>query len=199
MNSCRLCLDPRVHKPRCITMRMHPGRECTALAVVCALLLISSLLGCSGVTASTPPPPPQDFSISLSPTTVTVGANSSNSTFTVSVAGQNGFASSVSMAISGLPAGAATSPTAPFNLTVGNSQIVTLSVPATVQAGSYTLTVSGTSGALTHSANLPLTVTAAQDFSIGLSPTAITAGVGTSSSSFTVSVTGQNGFSGNVT
>ena len=192
-------LDLGMQKPWCITMRMPPRRLHKALAAFATLLSLVSLVGCSGVTAHTTPPPAQDFSILLSPSTVTVGGNSSNSTFTVSVTGQNGFAGSVSVAISGLPAGATTSPATPFSLAAGNSQVVTLSVPATVQAGSYTLTVSGSSGALKHSANLPLTVAAAQDFSIGLSPTTITAAVGTSTSSFTVLVTGQSGFSGTVT
>src|SRR5438132_12360188 len=115
-----------------------------ALAVW-TLLLICSFFGCRGLTAN--PPPPQDFSISLSPATLAVGANTSDSTFTVSIAGQNRFANPVSVTISALPAGPTRSPSAPFSVAVGSSQTVTLSIPATVQAGSYTLTVGGASGA----------------------------------------------------
>src|SRR5205807_1899681 len=119
--------------------------------------------------------------------------------FAVSISGQNGFSDAVSVMLSGLPAGVTTSPTSPFSVGVGNSQTVTLSVPATVPAGTYTITASGTSSALTHAAPLSLTVNPAPDFSIALTPDTVTANAGSSNSSFAVSITGQNGFSDSVT
>ena len=139
-----------------------------------------------------------DFSINLSATAVTADPGTSNCNFAVSIAGLNGFADAVSVSLTGLPAGATTSPTTPFNVAAGSSQVVTLAIPSTTQSGNYTVTVSGTSGGLTHSANLILTVTAAPDFSI-LTPSSVTANAGSSSSSFTVSITGLNGFTGSVT
>src|SRR5205807_1905054 len=119
--------------------------------------------------------PAPDFSIGLTPDTVTANAGSSNSSFAVSITGQNGFSDTVSVTLSGLPAGVTTSPNSPFTVAAGGSQTVTLSVPATVTPGSYTVTVSGTSGALTHAAHLPLTVNPAPDFTIALTPDTVTA------------------------
>lgn len=141
----------------------------------------------------------RDFSINLSAAAITADPGTSNCNFTVSIAGLNGFADAVSVGLTGLPAGATTSPTTPFNVAAGSSQVVTLSIPSTAQSGNYTVTVSGTSGVLTHSTNLTLTVTAAPDFSMVLTPTSVTANAGSSSSSFTVSITALNGFTGSVT
>src|ERR1051326_6486350 len=48
------------------------------------------------------------------------------------------------------------------------------------------------------SVNLPLTITAAQDFTIGLSPTTLTAAPGSSNANFSVSISSVNGFAGSV-
>src|SRR6266853_2021192 len=69
-----------------------------------------------------------------------------------------------------------------------------LATPATISAGSFTVTASGTSAGLTHSGNLALTVHSLQDLGITLSPATITANVGSSNSTFAVTTTGQNGF-----
>jgi hypothetical protein len=140
----------------------------------------------------------QDFSLSVVPSAITGNAGAST-TFSVSVTGQNGFAGAVAITLSGLPSGATTSPSSPFNVTAGSSQTVTLTLPATASPGSATVMASGTSGALTHSASLALTVLGPQDFSIGVVPPTITANAGTSNTTFSVSVTGQNGFAGAVT
>ena len=154
------------------------------------------LAGC-GNSSSAPIQTGKDFDIVVSPITVTAVAGSSASTFTVSATGQNGFSGSPVVTLSGLPAGATTSPTSPFSVTTGgNGQTVTLSLPATVSNGSYTVTASASSGSLTHSTALTLKISAMPDFSIALSPIAITASPGTSNSTFNASITGQNGFSG---
>jgi hypothetical protein len=60
------------------------------------------------------PPPARDFSMVVSPATITAAAVSSNSTFAVSITGQNGF-SSAAVTLSGLRAGTTTSPASPFS------------------------------------------------------------------------------------
>lgn len=162
------------------------------LFILCVAL--SSLVACS--TGPNSPPPVADFSIAVSPAAITAAAGSSNSKFTVSTTGQNGFTGSATVTLSGLPAGATTSPASPFNVAAGGSQAVTVSVPATAAGSNYTVTATGSSGSLTHSTALTLTVNATQDFSIALSPNAITTGAGTSSSTFNASITGLNGFTG---
>ena len=179
-------------------MRVPSTTRLNASGTICVLLYIGSLVGCGGSTAA-PLPPPKDFSIKLSPATVTAEVHSSSSAFAVSIAGESGFANPVTVTLSGLPAGATTFPVAPFTVTAGGSQTVTLSISATVSPGSYTVSASGTSTALTHSAQLQLTVNAGQDFSLALSPTTVTTNAGSSNASFAVSVTGQNGFTGSVT
>jgi len=155
---------------------------------------LSSLVACSNGPNS--PPPVGNFSIVVSPATITAAAGSSNATFTVSTTGQNGFIGSATVTLSGLPAGATTSPASPFNVAANGSQAVTVSVPATASSSNYIVTATGSSGSLSHSTALTLTVNAAQDFSLALSPNAITTGAGTSNSSFNASITGLNGFIG---
>jgi hypothetical protein len=160
------------------------------------LLSLSTLVGCSNGSATPPNPGFQDFDVVVSPATVTANAGTSTSTFTVSTTGKNGFAGAVAFAISGLPTGATTSPPFPFSVPVSTSRKVTLSVPAST--GNFPLTVTATSGSLSHSAPMTLKISSSTDFSIGISPTSITAAPGSSGSSFTVSVAGQNGFKGSV-
>jgi hypothetical protein len=140
----------------------------------------------------------QDFGVTLSPAAITVNGGGSNSTFAVSTTSQNGFSDSITITLSGLPAGATTSPASPFTVAAGSAQTVVLSIPATVSPGDFTLTVSGMSAALTHSAGLAVTVDPLRDFSIAALPSSVTVNAGGSSSAFSVSITGQNGFSDSV-
>jgi hypothetical protein len=136
----------------------------------------------------------QDFGLTLSPAAITVSGGGSNSTFAVYTTSQNGFSDSITITVSGLPAGATTSPASPFTVAAGSAQTVVLSVPATVSPGVFTLAVSGTSAALTHSASLALTVDPLRDFSIAALPSAVSVNAGGSASAFAISITGQNGF-----
>ncbi|MGA2084025.1 MAG: IPT/TIG domain-containing protein [Terracidiphilus sp.] len=79
---------------------------------------------------------------------------------TVSVTGSGGFASSVSMTVSGLPAGVTATP-ASFNLMPGSQQVVALNAVATATVGTATVTFQGTSGSLSQSAQVALSVVAA--------------------------------------
>ena len=77
---------------------------------------------------------------------------------TVTVTGSNGFNAAVSITITGLPAGVTALPGASFSLAAGTSQVVTFAVGAGVARGNYALAITGTSGSLTSSAGLTLTV-----------------------------------------
>jgi hypothetical protein len=54
-----------------------------------------------------------------------------------------------------------TSPPSPFNVAAGNSQTVTVSLPGNTPSGNYSVTATGTSGSLTHTQLLNLTVLSA--------------------------------------
>jgi hypothetical protein len=73
------------------------------------------------------------------------------------VTSANGFASAVNLSISGVPAGV-TASFSPSNATA--SSTLQLNVSSTAAAGSYPLTITGTSGNLSHTAAVSLNVTA---------------------------------------
>jgi uncharacterized membrane protein len=133
-----------------------------------------------------------DFSLSATPASQTVQVGSSTS-YTATITAQNGFSGTVSLSVSGLPAGA----TGTFNpVTVSGSGPSTLTVTtlSSTPVGSYTLTITGTSGSLSHTTTVTLVVT---DFSISATPASQTVQAG-SVTSYTATVTAQNGFSGTV-
>jgi hypothetical protein len=77
---------------------------------------------------------------------------------TVSIAGIDGFSGSVSVAVSGLPSGATTSPSSPITIAANASAQVSITLPASASTGTLSLTLQGTSGSLSHSAPLALNV-----------------------------------------
>src|SRR5262245_12257720 len=132
---------------------------------------------------------PPDFSLSASPASVTVPQGSNGST-TITVAKVNGFNGSVSLSVSGLPTGV----TAVFNpQSTTTTSTLTFTVDPTAAQASTNLTVTGTSGALTHTTGVTLVVVPPADFSISALPTTVTAAQGTSNPT-TITVTPVNGF-----
>src|SRR5262249_32493548 len=100
-----------------------------------------------------------NFSISATPATQTVAAGG-NTTYSATATGVNGFNGTVTPAATGRPAGA-TGAFRPAPRAGGGSSTATITVGSGVAAGNYPLTITGTSGSLTHSANVTLTVFAA--------------------------------------
>lgn len=99
-----------------------------------------------------------DFTIAATPSSQSV-VQGNSTTYTVTVSPLNGFTANVGLGVSGLPAGA----TASFNpATIGGSgtSALTVTTAGTTPAGTYTLAINGTSGSLSHSANVTLIVTA---------------------------------------
>src|SRR5262249_21296873 len=135
-----------------------------------------------------------DFSVSASPASQTVTQGSGTS-YTVTVTPTGGFAGTIDLTISGLPAGA-TATFVPASLASGNSTLTVNTIGST-PTGTFPLTITGTSGALTHTASVSLVVNApvVGDFSVSATPASQTvpAGGGTS---YTATVTGSGGFSG---
>ena len=95
------------------------------------------------------------FTLAASSSSVTV-AQGASGTDTITVADVSPFTGSVTFAASGMPTGV----TAAFSpASSATSSVVTLSVASTVAAGSYPITITGTSGSLSASASITLTVT----------------------------------------
>src|SRR5205807_825358 len=101
---------------------------------------------------------PQNFTLSASPGSLSITQGASG-TSTIAVTPQNGFTGSVNLSASGLPSGV----TALFNSNPAtSSSTLTLMASSTATTGGpVTVTVTGTSGSLTKSTTVALTVTAA--------------------------------------
>jgi hypothetical protein len=109
---------------------------------------------------STPSPPPSDFNISSSPESRTVN-NGSSTTYTITASSLNGFSSPVSLSVPSWPAGLSGTfnPTSITPVAGGSIQsTLAVNVASTVGAGSYPITIVGTSSNQTHSIMTTLTV-----------------------------------------
>jgi subtilase family serine protease len=151
----------------------------------------------NGVDAFGPGPvvaPAPDFSIAASPasTAVAVGASGS-SALTITPVG--GFTDPVSLSTSVTPASGLTATVSP-SVTVNGVTTTSLGLQASA-AGTYTVAVTATSGALSHTATVTVTV-AKPDFTLTVSPTSRTVNRG-NSTTYAVTITRTNGFTGPVT
>src|SRR5207247_6558536 len=111
-----------------------------------------------------------DYTLSLSPTALTIGQGATG-TATVTITRTN-FTGAMTLSLGNAPAGVtgAFNPAAP----TGTGSALTVSVGAAVAPGVYNLTVDGTGTAGNRSTPLTLTVSAAPDYTLSLSPTALT-------------------------
>ena len=98
-----------------------------------------------------------DFTLAVSPGSTSV-APGGMATYTVNVGALNGFAGAVSLAVTGLPTGA-TPLFSPASISTSGSSTLTITTGSSTS--SSTLAITGTSGSLTHSANVILNVTTA--------------------------------------
>lgn len=104
-------------------------------------------------------PPPANFALTAGPSSDSV-VQGSKATYTATVTGQNGFTGSVALSVTGAPAGA-TATFSPASISTSGSSTLMVSTTASTAAGSYTLTITGTSGSISQHASVGLTVTAA--------------------------------------
>jgi hypothetical protein len=97
-----------------------------------------------------------------------VPAGTVSAPFSVFIAGQNGFADTVTLTLSGLLTGVTSQPASPFTVAAGQSQSVAISVPASAALGSFAVQVEATSGSLSHTAQLGLTLMLIKTFDNGV-------------------------------
>ena len=136
------------------------------------------------------------FTLAPATTALTV-VQGSSTTDSVSVQAAGGFMGSVTLAVSGLPAGV----TASFGTNpTTSSSVLTLTASSSAAAGTSTLTITGTSGSLTASTTLSLTVNTTQTpgFTLAAAPSALSLTRG-SGATETVAVMDTGGFTGSVT
>lgn len=141
-------------------------------------------------------PPSPDFSLSASGAqTVRAGGSAG---YTLTVTPSNGYTGNVTLSLTGtVPTGV--SATFSPNPVLGGSGTsnMTVQTSSTTPAGTYSLTVQGTDGTLTHTTTVSLTVQV-PDFTISASPSSqtVTQGGGTT---YTVNLGTIDGYSGSVT
>jgi len=158
--------------------------------------LLLALAACSG--GGSP-----SFTLSLNPTSLNIQQGSNGQT-TLTVTPQNGFTGTVNLALVAgqdqVPQGLTLSSSSGSVQVSGTSpvnQSLTLSAQPTTPTGTYRLKVRATSGSLTKTANLSLTVTVAPDFTLSLNPTSLAILQGNSGST-TLTITPLNLFTGTV-
>ena len=150
------------------------------------------------IAALTGAPRTSSFSLSASPSSVSVAQGGNGST-AITVTPSGGFNSSVALTASGQPTGV----TIGFNPSAvsggsGNSTMG-ISVAATTTPGTYSITVSGTSGSTIEKTTVSLTVTGTTPgFSISASPTSISI-ARSRSGSVTISTAVTGGFNSAIT
>jgi PKD repeat protein len=135
-----------------------------------------------------------DFSISASPASQSVLVGGA-ANYTTTIAGGAGFASAVSLAVTGLPAGASASFT-PASVTGSGSSTLKVVTTAATAGGTYQLRITGTAGPVVHTATVTLIV--AGDFSLAATPSSVTIardGI----ANYVATVAGGPGFSGATT
>jgi hypothetical protein len=139
-----------------------------------------------------------DFIVSATPPSNTVTQGSSTS-YTITVSSLQGFTDQVNLGLDGLPAGASAS-FDPISLPGSGGSTLTITTSSSTPAGTYPLTITGTSGSLAHTTTVNLVVAApvTNDFTLTAIPVAQTVTRG-GTASYTVTVAPFPGFNGAVT
>lgn len=145
-------------------------------------------------------PPTPDFSVSATPAYQTVVTGNS-ATYTISVSAIDGFSGVVTPSVTGLPGGAAASFNPP-TITGSGSTVLTVSTGSSTPTGSYALSVSLKSGALSHGGGLALNVGPAgtdfTDFTGAIPQTYSNISPGNDFASYAITIIPLNGFTGTV-
>ncbi len=97
-----------------------------------------------------------DFTISATPPSQTI-TRGSRATYTASLTAVNGFSGTVSLSLTGCPSNTTCSFN-PSSLRPPGNSALTVSTTSRTQDGTYTLTITGTSGSLRHATTVSLTV-----------------------------------------
>jgi DNA-binding beta-propeller fold protein YncE len=162
-------------------MSANCRRRCFSIAPISVIaVVLLGLAGCGGggnsSNSSAPPPPDGDFSLSVDSTTVALQQQGISQIQSISATPLNGFTGTVTVTMSGLPAGVTATPSGPYSIsTTGPAQGVSFQLAASSSAAinSSTITLTGTSGSKTHTATFNVVLTQVAPFAIQVSPTSL--------------------------
>ena len=140
-----------------------------------------------------------DFSLSASPQSLSLagGTAGASTTFAVTAGALNGFTGPVTVTVSGLPGGVTQASTS-YAAIPGIPTMIGLKAASAAPSAIMPLTVTASSGNLSHATQVTLTTGTQPDYSIATSTQALSIVPG-SSQMITVTATPVNGFSGSVT
>ena len=126
-----------------------------------AILVFTAGCGGGGGGGGIQPPPPQpDFTISLSSSSVSLPQGGTSTPVTVSVNAENGFSGNVQITLAGMPSGIISNPSSPFSVAAGQNTAVVFGAAFNASTGQFSVTAQGTSGSLSHSSGLSLSIQA---------------------------------------
>jgi hypothetical protein len=137
----------------------------------------------------------QSFTLTSSPNSMTIAKGGASGTSSISINPVNGFSGNVTFTASGLPKDV-TASFAPNPAT--SSSVLTLTAGSTAKLGTATVTITGTSGSLSATTSIALTVDALGTFTLKASPKTLSVALGGSGSS-TITIDSPNGFDQEVT
>jgi hypothetical protein len=121
----------------------------------------------------------------------------SPATYNVEVSPLGGFNGTVTLAASGLPAGASASFSPASISGADGTSVLTVSTASTTPGGTYAITISGTNGTTVHSTTVSLTVNQVNQFTVDTTNNSQTVSAG-SPATYNVVVSPLGGFSGTV-
>jgi hypothetical protein len=164
-----------------------------------ALLGALVVLACGSyvVYAAAAKPSSADFSLSATSSQTIVPGQAG--VYSVSMTALNGFSGSVGLSVSGLPkSSAATFVTNPLSSSKTSTSMI-VETGASVPTGTYSLTITGTSGNLTHSVTAQMVVVSSGSFTLSESPTVNQGVAPGAAATWSVNITRSSGFTGSVT
>jgi subtilase family serine protease len=136
--------------------------------------------------------PAPGFALAASPNSLTIVQGGAGASSIITVSAVNGFTGSLSLAVSGLPSGV-TGLFNPPTLSGGGTSTLTLTAGSTVTGGNAILTITGTSGNVSATTTIALSV----NFAFAVTPTSQSVTAGSSTNS-TATITMPAGFTGTV-
>lgn len=161
---------------------LDPSRGFLTVFVVFLIFTSLALSSCGGggssgtVPGPTPTPVPGDFQLVMEVPTMTAQQGGAPQVQSVQATPINGFNGTINLAVTGLPSGVTLLPSTLSPITVGSAfQGTGFQVAASLNAAltTSTITVTGTSGAISHSVTFTISVRQAAPFSIQLSPSSV--------------------------